>query len=663
MALYDSKADFKVHEMKSMGKSRDTEAMDWLKRISHQVQPIMRRREWRVPLLSEFFPANPNLLGLNIGGGGGRTREIKVRLRPARDPDSFLPYESVLGTMLHELVHNVRGPHDGAFYKLLDEITAECEELMSRGVGGTGVGFDGPSCGRLGSHAFIPLHNPEPGRLRDAALKAAEERAKRQRIMPAGPRRLGGGDGAGRTLRRYATPAEAAAAAAERRCSDNRWCPCERLAGVVNRAVAQAEAEAARQREAARGGGAGFGGAPGSGSAGSAAGAASAAPAASAPSIPFGGGPSAAPGPSHTLHSRPPPPPLRPPPTAAEVEADIIRRIEDGVIDLTLDDSDSEPESESEPELKHDPTQQRKPESGSGLGSSGGAEAAPMGPTRGADGALQGASAGDGWRPSGGPRQPPQGASAAAAVAAGGRGGGGLSGIGAEGASAGGERGGGRLRLGPSVDGGAVGGRGAAAGDAAGPAPGGPSGPAARKRERLNDVEGVRTAPAAVKLEQQQRAAPQPPQPVAPRPPLQVLQPRNPAAAAAAAAALARMQQQSQQPPPLQPAVSSGVVASERRQRQECQRVPAPQRQRQGIHAASQPELPASALPPGGAGQGVQRQQPLPPPLPPQQQQQRRRVQQQAQGRGVGAAAEAAVGARPSLVGGGADDVIDLTED
>lgn len=58
-----------------------------------------------------------------------------------------------------------------AFYKLLDEITAECEELMAAGVGGTGVGFDGPSCGRLGSHGWIATHNPEPHRLRDVALQ------------------------------------------------------------------------------------------------------------------------------------------------------------------------------------------------------------------------------------------------------------------------------------------------------------------------------------------------------------------------------------------------------------------------------------------------------------------------------------------------------------
>lgn len=38
---------------------------------------------------------------------------MQVRLRPSFDPShSFLEYESILGTLLHELVHNVRGPHD-----------------------------------------------------------------------------------------------------------------------------------------------------------------------------------------------------------------------------------------------------------------------------------------------------------------------------------------------------------------------------------------------------------------------------------------------------------------------------------------------------------------------------------------------------------------------
>lgn len=61
--------------------------------------------------------------GLNINGGGGQTKEIKIRLRPHGSDSSFLPYESLVGTMLHELVHNVQGPHNAVFYKLLDEIT------------------------------------------------------------------------------------------------------------------------------------------------------------------------------------------------------------------------------------------------------------------------------------------------------------------------------------------------------------------------------------------------------------------------------------------------------------------------------------------------------------------------------------------------------------
>lgn len=43
-----------------------------------QVQPLMRRRGWIVPRLLEFYPRNACLLGLNVGGGGGRTREVKV---------------------------------------------------------------------------------------------------------------------------------------------------------------------------------------------------------------------------------------------------------------------------------------------------------------------------------------------------------------------------------------------------------------------------------------------------------------------------------------------------------------------------------------------------------------------------------------------------------
>jgi DNA-dependent metalloprotease WSS1 len=112
-----------------------------------------------------------DMQGLNVNGCRGKTREIRIRLRPHHTPNSFLPYEDVLGTMLHEITHNVRGPHDAQFYSILDEVTRECEELMAKGVSGTGVGFDGPSMGRLGGHSWMPTHNPPIESIRTIQLK------------------------------------------------------------------------------------------------------------------------------------------------------------------------------------------------------------------------------------------------------------------------------------------------------------------------------------------------------------------------------------------------------------------------------------------------------------------------------------------------------------
>ena len=44
----------------------------------------------------------------------------------------FLPFEEIVGTILHELVHIVYGPHYGPFKRLLAEITQECEAALLR---------------------------------------------------------------------------------------------------------------------------------------------------------------------------------------------------------------------------------------------------------------------------------------------------------------------------------------------------------------------------------------------------------------------------------------------------------------------------------------------------------------------------------------------------
>ncbi|CAM8985284.1 unnamed protein product [Rhodiola kirilowii] len=201
----------KVWEVKPLKKIGEEEAKKFLEKISKQVQPIMRKRQWRVQLLSEFCPSNPSLMGLNVGGGV----EVKLRLRrPNRDWD-FLPYDQVLDTMLHELCHNDIGPHNADFYKLWDQIRKECEELMAKGVTGTGEGFDLPGR-RLGGFS----RQPPVLSFRQTALAAAENRARKGSLMPPGPKRLGG-DG---SIKEALSPLQAAAMAAERRFRDEIWC-------------------------------------------------------------------------------------------------------------------------------------------------------------------------------------------------------------------------------------------------------------------------------------------------------------------------------------------------------------------------------------------------------------------------------------------------------
>ncbi|CAL5405344.1 unnamed protein product [Camellia sinensis] len=201
----------KVWEIKPLKKVGEDEARKILERVAKQVQPIMRKHNWRVKLLSEFCPNNPSLLGLNVGGGV----HVKLRLRrPNRDWD-FFPFDQILDTMLHELCHNVHGPHNASFYNLWDEIRKECEDLMNKGITGSAEGFDLPGR-RLGGFSRAP---PLPA-LRQTAVAAAEKRARLGSLLPSGPKRLGGDS----SIMVALSPIQAAAMAAERRLQDDIWC-------------------------------------------------------------------------------------------------------------------------------------------------------------------------------------------------------------------------------------------------------------------------------------------------------------------------------------------------------------------------------------------------------------------------------------------------------
>lgn len=220
MVTLDSPLFKCCQNLKTLGLADDSTAKALLRRAADQVKPIMARRGWAVPYLCEFYPRSPNLLGLNHNHG----ERIDVRLRSPSNKHSFLPYHNILGTLLHELVHIEVGPHNAAFYKLLNELNEECEKLMAAGNDGSSEVSSGAFEGggtRLGdwSHTTVPRYLA-----RDKALAAAQRRRRVGTIMARGGGRLGGSA----DIARLCDPREMALAAAERRIHDEVWCASAR---------------------------------------------------------------------------------------------------------------------------------------------------------------------------------------------------------------------------------------------------------------------------------------------------------------------------------------------------------------------------------------------------------------------------------------------------
>lgn len=199
---------------------RASEALHTLKKIASLVKPIMRARGWKVRELAEFYPQQQNLLGLNVDRG----RKICLRLRYPGDQTQFMPLESVLDTMLHELCHIVHGPHNSEFHALWDRLRDEQQGLMMKGYTGEGFLSEGR---RLGG-ARLPPHE---------ARRLAREAAEKRRRQPSGTGpgvRLGGGSAPrpGQDMRR------AMADAAERRKKTLEGCATGNLSEGQMRDVA-----------------------------------------------------------------------------------------------------------------------------------------------------------------------------------------------------------------------------------------------------------------------------------------------------------------------------------------------------------------------------------------------------------------------------------------
>jgi DNA-dependent metalloprotease WSS1 len=184
-------------------KRRAAEALQTLRKIASLVKPLMRQRNWRVGTLAEFYPPENNLLGLNINAG----QKICLRLRHAGDENQFLPVESVVDTMLHELAHNVHGPHNQHFHALWDKLRDEHQALVMKGYTGEGFLSNG---NRLGGRR-MPINE-----MRRQARAAAE---KRKVTQQGSGQRLGGAG-----IMRGQDARSVIAAAVERRQRIERGC-------------------------------------------------------------------------------------------------------------------------------------------------------------------------------------------------------------------------------------------------------------------------------------------------------------------------------------------------------------------------------------------------------------------------------------------------------
>mmetsp|Transcript_436 Transcript_436/g.828 ORF Transcript_436/g.828 Transcript_436/m.828 type:complete len:295 (-) Transcript_436:81-965(-) len=176
--------------IKPLQMSRMDEAKDILNRAASVVSSVLNRRKWTIRLLTEFYPKDPSLQGLNVNRG----QTVKVRLRSAESKESFLPFEYILGTIIHEITHIKISSHSAEFYKLMEELTVEVERDMSNGLTAEGTlryaAFAGIprrlGCSTGGSKPQDKLQ------LREAQVAAAEKRLKLGDCCKGSGQKLGG---------------------------------------------------------------------------------------------------------------------------------------------------------------------------------------------------------------------------------------------------------------------------------------------------------------------------------------------------------------------------------------------------------------------------------------------------------------------------------------
>jgi hypothetical protein len=204
--------EFSIQKTQVLAKMKNSEeAKKLLERLRYVCAPAMSKNRWRVGVLREFFPKEAGLLGMNVNRGAS----ILIRLRPADHQDSFLPWEDILGTMVHELTHMEISSHSAEFYRRMDSLCDEIQsyDLTNRSVLATGIIPFAGTARKLGGATAVTATNR-----RELLLEAAR---KRQRIGSGESHRLGGSGAIGKSAEeRRRLQFEAA----ERRRLDDIWC-------------------------------------------------------------------------------------------------------------------------------------------------------------------------------------------------------------------------------------------------------------------------------------------------------------------------------------------------------------------------------------------------------------------------------------------------------
>ena len=109
---------------------KSSEAKELLTNVYYEIQEIIDQKGYVISNLREFYPSDDCLLGENQSNDTDSV--IYLRLRTAEDSKTFLSFEEILETFLHEICHCEIGPHNDAFHKLLDHLTEWYEQTIMK---------------------------------------------------------------------------------------------------------------------------------------------------------------------------------------------------------------------------------------------------------------------------------------------------------------------------------------------------------------------------------------------------------------------------------------------------------------------------------------------------------------------------------------------------